>query len=395
MFPWTKQEAVTVYDITVEGGEPLRRSAFTIEALRDALSHRMLLEKVPESLKEDVKDRWGWAWPDDSGPVSADRWLMWLVRHWKKAPPPTLIAELAKKEAAEWCKNNKLDKCPSVVRNEIKERVREKITRSTPPSIVESPILLDVLTGRLVLFSASESVVESQRGSVMAILKAMTLQPIVLTKWTFTNYLDRARPGAVFPALMPQRFMAWLVKQALRSQWLQVTPPGSTAMISFQLELGDYIETSRSSSGNGKHRVEGHNAVKEYAQELDEDTDVYITRVGFRLNHGKYGYLIRTNLSGEMIKCKIEGAGDWSQSNDDIDGAVLDMADHFMQAWDLMRHLWTAFDNTEVVDLMRELPQKSLWDYEPHEVSYFWGDEGPIEAAPSTPLEDAIDKADG
>lgn len=386
MFPHATRTAVRIYDIARADGKPIKR--LSIERLREVLSQRFFDSRVPPALDHNAHDEWGWCWLDDEGPVEAGELLMFGVRHWKKNPPMSLIREMIAKETSDWCTENQVESCPKSERASIKESVRERIMRRTPPSISESPIVYDVLRKRLLLFSSANGVNDAQLESSLRVLSdayapssAARAVDLVATPWSFESQIQYTRPEAVLPHDPQGLFMRWLVTTALTRHWCTATYADGTVM-QVRGELGEatkiHIDTT-------KHTVVGPGVDAMLASLTD---DAVIQALTIELTLGQPDdqmerYVVNINRHANVTSVELVDAprikrDEWSK-------ALGDRGARYVNALRVVRTLWYAFDAGPLADKMAELPQQGLWGFEPTAIELAWS-ESRGDAAP-TPIE--------
>lgn len=122
---------------------------------------------------------------------SFDKWLydpyaLFALRTDKKVLPAALLRAHVEKEALAWCAERGVERCPSTVKSEIKERIEDDWLRRTLPRVKVTEVLWHMEQGFVLIHSLSEGTIDR--------IKRRFFQTfgLRLVPWSPLDWLDSA-----------------------------------------------------------------------------------------------------------------------------------------------------------------------------------------------------------
>lgn len=370
-FPWTKSGAPHVFDVRRVGG--LTSQSFNLQRLRDTLYDNLMDTTVPTdtAMVSSEEITWGWCWLDDLNPVSVDRWVCFGIRQWVKCPPASLVAAMLEERIRVAKEENPEVKITKEVKASMREELLRNLRIKTPPKIEESPILIDTIDKRVILFDTSEKVRDSILKRVGRILEPQWGKGIAFEEWTLARTLEISRPHG-YPADVGQKALTWMAEHALqglvmRSEhhglWLTVEIDGTV-----KLQIDD-----------GTVTVKGDRATK---KELDgmapEAGRIEQIRLWFHVGGGR-DYTATIDCEGRIRSGRLVSAqklnDDYRDKDARLQSYVLDRADDFMTLVHMVHHLFGAFDALKLTEWMGEECEQPSLPFDPTPAyDYTWVD---------------------
>ncbi len=138
------------------------------DVYRDRLNEYAFHEPPNEPGKLEIE---GWVLAHNLLDVRFDDLNRWLYTPWalfslridKKTVPANLLRATVEKLCLEWCAEHAVERCPSTVKAEIKEKLEDEWLRRTLPRVKVVDLCWHTTEGWLLLNSLSESVAERVR----------------------------------------------------------------------------------------------------------------------------------------------------------------------------------------------------------------------------------------
>lgn len=380
-FPWGTSDAPTVFtarrmgDSRTGGHLPLLRGV-SLDRVRDLTHENRMDSRVPpeDVLIADFDIRWGWAWLDDKNPVSVGPYVSWMVRQWVKVPPGSLVKAMVAHRVTTELKAmstpaTSLDgstpaparriKMPTERKKEIKEEVTSELRKRQPPKIEEEPFVIDIERGLVLVFTKSESVRQAIMNRLRNLLTPMWGSGLYFEPWNLEQYLRQSRPNTNPPAEPGMKMLTWLAIAAAHKKIIR----SRAANVAFRIELDGALTVGMH---DGSAKISGDHAVEQAVEGYDDDASGgRVSALGLYVHvYGGRDYRLKVTSDGVITSCKLESATKLNDEYNDADARlqsyVLDRADDYITAAQLVQHMIAAFDVLQLSTWMREQAQVHL-----------------------------------
>lgn len=358
MFPFAKGSPVYPYTMRIPKGTATG-GRLTADLLRELTEEKFIETRVPSSLNFAETEIWGWCWwMDTPDPLEICDWLIFGMRQWRKRPPAGLVKAIHEKRVEEAKRNG--ERLGKDGREALREEIERQITISTPPSIEEDAVALDLATGTVFLLNARESVRKAHIARLRSILQPVYGEMIEFVPWNLEALLAMTRPNANLPAEVDVEFMGWLAEKAIEERWLTAKMGDDEVVIG--LSLDDTVRMDHSTGGDMS--VKGDGAVRDMIVGMmeDEEESRRVTRLRIFVQD-KDGSDLRLLLDGDggIRKCVLMEGSRYRKSVENLEAAAFERCESWKRAALIVRALIQAFDHGPLQEWMDNAPQRMLW----------------------------------